>query len=153
MSQIFAQVMKQLNVSHYYLSLYHSESQGAHATLKLRLRAYCFETGNDWDEGVHLLLFASREVVQESLGFSPADMVFAHTMQGPLSLLHNKWPSDKEQNLCDYMSNFWFNRACQLVKQNLGKSRQTCSFTATSGLHVGERNLRSPALVRGALHG
>lgn len=40
------------------------------------LRTYCLEFNKDWDEGVHLLLFAAREVVQESLGFSEAKLVF-----------------------------------------------------------------------------
>ena len=29
------------------------------------LRSYCFGMENDWDEGIHLLLFAVRESVQE----------------------------------------------------------------------------------------
>lgn len=71
---------------------------------------------------VHLLLFAAREVVQESLSFSPAELVFAHTGQGPLSLVYDKWLSIwKQQNLCDYVSNFRFklHRACQLARENL----------------------------------
>lgn len=44
--------------------------QHFHQTLKSMLHPYCQETSKDWNEGVHLLLFASREVVQESLGFS-----------------------------------------------------------------------------------
>lgn len=130
MSRIFSQVMKQLGVSHHYASACHPESQGAlepfHATLKSMLHAYCFETGRDWDEGVHLLLFATREVIQESLGFSPADLVFAHTVRGPLSLVYAKWLSDqKQQNLCDYVSNFRFklHRACRLAKQKLSATQ------------------------------
>ncbi len=41
----------------------------------------------DWDEGVPLVLFAVRETVQESLGFSPADLVFGHAVRGPLKVL------------------------------------------------------------------
>ena len=35
------------------------------------IRSYCFDTEKDWDESIHLLLFAVTESVQESLGFSP----------------------------------------------------------------------------------
>lgn len=38
----------------------------------------------DRDEGVHLKMFAIREVVQESLGFSPSELVFSHNVCGPL---------------------------------------------------------------------
>ncbi len=48
------------------------------------LPAYCLEFEKEWDDGVHLLLFAAQEVVQESTGFSPADLVFAHNVQWSL---------------------------------------------------------------------
>lgn len=35
-------------------------------------------------------MFATRETVQESLGFSPAELVFGHTMRGPLKLLSDQ---------------------------------------------------------------
>ncbi len=38
----------------------------------------------DWDEGIPLVLFAVRESMQESLRFSPAEMVFVHTVRGPV---------------------------------------------------------------------
>ncbi len=37
------------------------------------LRKYCMDTGKDWDEGTPLVLFAVREGVQDSAGFSPAE--------------------------------------------------------------------------------
>lgn len=138
MSRVFAQVMKQLNIAHCCSSAYHPESQGAierfHQTLKSMLRAYCLEFNKDWDEGVHLLLFAIREVVQESLGFSPAELVFAHTVRGPLKLLKEKWLNEKNkpENLIDYVCNFRFrlHRACELAKTNMSaaQSRMKCWF-------------------------
>lgn len=41
-------------------------------------------TVKDWDDGIPLLMFAAREAVQESLGFSPAQLVFGHEVRGPL---------------------------------------------------------------------
>ena len=74
MSGIFQQVMHELGIKQNRSSAYHPESQGAlerfHQTLKNMIRSYCFDTEKDWDEGIHLLLFAVRESVQESLGFS-----------------------------------------------------------------------------------
>lgn len=48
------------------------------------------EFEKDWDEGVHMEQFAIRVVVQESLGFSPSELVFAHNIRGPLKLLQEK---------------------------------------------------------------
>ena len=75
---IFQQVMHELGITQYKLSPYHPESQGVlerfHQTLKNMIRSYCFDTEKEWDEGIHLLLFA----VRESLGFSPFELVFSH---------------------------------------------------------------------------
>ena len=46
------------------------------------IRSYCFYTEKYPDEGLHLLLFAIRESEQESLGFTPFELVF---------LLHYLW--------------------------------------------------------------
>lgn len=48
------------------------------------LKKYCWETGNEWDEGVPFVLFAVCEIPQESLRFSPAELVFGHSVRGPL---------------------------------------------------------------------
>ncbi len=80
----------------------------------------------EWDDGVHLLLFAAREVVQESTGFSPADLVFAHNVRGPLKLLRENWLNEsKPQNLLDYVSYFRYklHRACELATQNLSAAQ------------------------------
>ncbi|KAK7909313.1 hypothetical protein WMY93_013997 [Mugilogobius chulae] len=137
MSRVFAQVAKELNITHCFSSAYHPESQGAlerfHQTLKSMLRAYCLEFEKEWDDGIHLLLFAAREMVQESTGFSPADLVFAHSVRGPLQLLQEKWLGDPEpQNVLDYVSSFRsrLHRACELAKQNLtaAQSDMKCWF-------------------------
>ena len=74
--------MFQLGIKQLKSTAYHPESQGAleqfHQTLKNMLQAYCAKNDKDWDEGVHLVLFAAKEAVQESLGFSPFQLVFGH---------------------------------------------------------------------------
>ena len=94
MSGVFQQVMHELEIKQYRLSAYHPESQDAlerfHQTLKNMMRSYCFDTEQGWDESIHLLLFAVRESVQESFGFSPFELVFSHTVRGPLKLLKEK---------------------------------------------------------------
>uniref|UniRef100_A0A674N472 Gypsy retrotransposon integrase-like protein 1 n=1 Tax=Takifugu rubripes TaxID=31033 RepID=A0A674N472_TAKRU len=75
MSRVFAQVLKSLGIKHITSSPYHPESQGAlerfHQTMKTMLKKCCFESQKDWDDAVPFVLFAAREAVQESLGFSP----------------------------------------------------------------------------------
>ena len=131
MSGIFQQVMHELGIKQYRSSAYHPESQGAlerfHQTLKNMIRSYCFDTEKDWDEGIHLLLFAVRESVQESLGFSPFELVFGHSVRGPLKLLKEKFLSNDETplNLLQYVSDFRNRlfRACEVARSNLKTSQ------------------------------
>ena len=123
--------MDELAIKQYRSSAYHPDSQGAferfHQTLKNMIRSYCFDTNRDWDVGVHLLLFAVRESAQESLGFSPSELVFGHTVRGPLKLFKEKLLShdDVSLNLLQYVSDFRtkLSNACEMTKANL-KSAQ-----------------------------
>lgn len=129
MSRVFAQVVGQLNIIHCFSSAYHPESPGTlerfHQTLKSMLRAYCLENEKEWDDGVHLL-FAAREAVQESTCFSPADLVFAHNVRGPLRLLRENWLNESQpKNLLDYVSSFRYklHHACELATQHLSAAQ------------------------------
>ena len=130
-SGLFQQVMYELGIKQYTSSAYHPESQGAlerfHQTLKNMIRMYCFDTQKDWDEGIHLLLFAARDSFQESLGFSPFELVFGHSVRGPLKLMKEKLLADDPDslNLLQYVSDFRtkLTQACQMAQENL-KSAQ-----------------------------
>ncbi|XP_073807553.1 uncharacterized protein [Danio rerio] len=128
MSNVFNEVLRSLSIQHCVSSAYHPESQGAlerfHQTLKSMLRTYCLDTGNDWDEGVALMLFAVRETVQESLGFSPAELVFGHTVRGPLKVLKEQLldsESSSKTNVTQYVSRFRerLRNACSMAQQTL----------------------------------
>ena len=148
MSGIFQQVMHELGIKQYRSSAYHPESQGAlerfHQTLKNMIRSYCFDTEKDWDEGIHLLLFAVRESVQESLGFSPFELVFGHPVRGPLKLSKEKFLSNDETplNLLQYVSDFRnrLSRACEVARSNLKKSQG--KMKAIYDNHVIDRKIK-----------
>ena len=108
------------------------------------IRSYCFDTEKDWDEGIHLLLFAVRESVQESLGFSPFELVFGHSVRGPLKLLKEKFLSNDETplNLLHYVSDFRnkLSRACEVARSNLKTSQG--KMKARYDNHVIDRNFK-----------
>ncbi len=61
----------------------------------------------DWEEGLPWLLLAAREVVQESTGFSPNDLIFGHKVRGLLAVLQNSVKSsDSPKNLLSYVDGF-----------------------------------------------
>lgn len=130
-SGLFKEVLNQLHVKHRVSSAYHAQSQGAlerfHCTLKSLLRAYCVELNKDWEEGLPWLLLAAREVTQESMGFSPNDLVFAHKVRGPLSVLKEGVEQvEPPVNLIDYVHGFRRKLllAWKLSKENLSKAQE-----------------------------
>ncbi len=94
------------------------------------LRKYCMDTGKDWDEGTPLVLFAVREGVQDSLGFSLADLVFGHSVRGPLKMLKEDMLSMEtsvKTNVLDYISKFrkQLHQACSAAKETLMNAQFT----------------------------
>lgn len=123
-------MLKQLHIKHNKATAYHAQSQGAlerfHQTLKSLLRAYCTELAGDWEDGLPWMLLAAREVVQESTGFSPNELVFGHKVRGPLAVLQDGClPEDPPQNLIDYINGFRLRlyRAGELARQKLQRSQ------------------------------
>ncbi len=65
------------------------------------------EMEGDWEEGLPWLTLSAREVCQESTGFSPNDLVFGHTVRGPLAVLRDNWTeSTPPKNLISYVNDF-----------------------------------------------
>ncbi|KAL0170804.1 hypothetical protein M9458_035400, partial [Cirrhinus mrigala] len=60
-------------------------------TLKNMLRKFVADTGRDWDKWLPFVLFAYREVPQDSAGFSPFELLYGWQVQGPLDLLKRSW--------------------------------------------------------------
>ena len=52
----------------------------------------------DWDEYLPFLLFAYREVPQESTGFSPFESLFGRRVRGPLDVLREYWTDEKPED-------------------------------------------------------
>ena len=130
MAHAFQQVMNQLGIKQYKSSAYHPESQGAlerfHQTLKTMKRMYCTENSRDWDEGVHLLLFAVRESVQESLGFSPFASVWSRSARTSIIVKREWLDEDPEKiSVLKYVATFKDRlfRAGQTAKRNLQESQ------------------------------
>lgn len=72
-------------------------------------------------------MFAVRESVQESLGFSTHELVFAHTVRGPLKLLKEQLTnkSSPAVPILDYVSSFRerLQKACDVAKVHLATAQ------------------------------
>ena len=78
--------------------VYHPMCNGlierVHTTLKQMLRRMCAERPKDWDRYLPALLFAIREVPQESLGFSPFELLYGLNVRGPMAILKELWSEE-----------------------------------------------------------
>ena len=60
------------------------------------LTRMCAERQKDWDKYIDPLLFAYREDQQESLGFSPFELIYRWPVRGPMHVLRELWTKDIE---------------------------------------------------------
>lgn len=129
-SGVFEEALRQLNIKHNISTSYHPQSQVAlerfHQSLKSLLRAYCTEMNRDWEEGLPWLMLAARKVTQDSTGFSPNEVVFGHTIRGPLAVLRDGWvPTEPSKKLTEYVDGFRRRlfEAVKLAKGNLEQAQ------------------------------
>ncbi|XP_071510123.1 uncharacterized protein [Diadema antillarum] len=114
-SQFTFEVMKQvsnlLSVRQITTSPYHPAANGLverfNGTLKQMLKRMCSERPVDWDRYVEPLLFAIRESPQDSLGFSPFELLYGRKVRGPMTILRELWTGNIEtgetKTTCQYM--------------------------------------------------
>ena len=60
-------------------------------TLKAMLKKLCAEQPRQWHRFINALLFAYREVPQESTGFSPFELLYGRTVRGPVHIIKELW--------------------------------------------------------------
>ncbi len=87
------------------------------------------ETDEDWDEGLPLVLFAVRETIQESLGFSQAELVLGHQVIGPLKVLKERILApnpNTHTSVLDYVSKFRdrLHTAWSLARKSLANAQK-----------------------------
>lgn len=92
--RVFKDFVNQLGLAHSVSSPYHPESQGvlerSHRTLKATLTKLGLENSSSWDEDLPYVLFCMRDTPSSSTGFSPFELVFGHTVRGPLCLMRER---------------------------------------------------------------
>ena len=98
-----------------------------YVTLTQMLRKMCSERPKDWDKYLPALLFAIREVPQESLVFSPFELLYGRNFRGPMVILRELWSDEvnDEQVLSTYQYVIGLRerleQTCNLARENLEK--------------------------------
>ena len=98
LSGVMKEVSRLLSLNQLVTTPYHPMCNGLverfNGTLKIMLRRMCAERPKDWDRYLPALLFAYREVPQESLGFSPFELLYGRTVRGPMRILKEIWTKE-----------------------------------------------------------
>lgn len=126
-SGLFQEVMHELGIKQVMSSAYNPQSQGAieryNQTLKTVVKTYTVNCLGDWDVAMPFLLFAIRDSVNESIGFSPFELVYGHEVRGPLKMAKEKSLEPKEAGeVLQYVAEFKdrLKTACELARDELG---------------------------------
>ncbi|KAL2089275.1 hypothetical protein ACEWY4_013963 [Coilia grayii] len=130
-SGVFQEVVSELGIKQIMSSAYHPQSQGAlercHQTLKTMIRTYCASCAGDWDVAIPFLLFAIRDAVNDSTGFSPFELVYGHEVRGPVKLMQEKFLEPRGQcSLLQYVAVFKdrLRAACEVARANLEGAKE-----------------------------
>ena len=97
-SDIMKEVGRLLSIKQLTTTPYHPSCNGLverfYGTLKSMLRKLSEEKPRQWDRYIPSLLFAYRESIQESTGFSPFHLLYGRQIRGPLSILKELWTNN-----------------------------------------------------------
>ena len=132
MSGVMTEVNRLLSIKGLATTPYHAMCNGLverfNGTLKSMLRKLCQEQPRLWDRYLPALLFAYREVPQESLGFSPFELLYGRKVRGPMSVLRQLWTDEEAeeevQTTAEYVVELRnrLEETCALARDNLRAS-------------------------------
>ena len=81
---------------HPYHPMCNGMTEKFNGTLKTTLKRLCSEQPRQWHRYINPLLFAYREVAQESTGFSPFELLYGRAVRGPMFILKELWTKEVE---------------------------------------------------------
>ena len=91
------------------------------------LRKVLLTEKRSWDKLLPLVMFAYREIPQESTGFSPFELVYGRDIRGPLDVLREQWiTSEQEPNdIATYVTQLHdrMQKAKEIVQEHLQKAQ------------------------------
>jgi len=98
-SDLMKEICRLLSIKQLITSPYHPQCNGLvekfNGTLKMMLKKMTSERPRDWDRYIPAALFAYREAPQESLGFSPFELLYGRTLRGPMAILKELWTEEE----------------------------------------------------------
>ena len=91
-SDLMCKIHRILSIRAIFTSPHHAACNGTvermNGVLKSMLKKVCVDNPTDWDRYIPAVLFAYREIPNDSLKFSPFELLYGRNVRGPLSILH-----------------------------------------------------------------
>ena len=128
-SELMKEICRLLSIRQLMTTPYHPQCNGLverfNGTLKNMLKRLAADQPRQWDRFINAALFAYREAPQESLGFSPFELLFGRALRGPMTLLRELWTKEQldedvkttYQYVCDLRDKL--ERTVKLAQENL----------------------------------
>ena len=97
-------------------------------TLKQMIKRLAIEQPKKWDTFIPAVLFAYREAPQDSLGFSPFEMLYGKTIKGPMQVLRQSWTDEdvpeERKTTAEYVIDLRnkIEETCKIARENLKKA-------------------------------
>jgi hypothetical protein len=134
MSECMCEVSRLLSIRRLTTTPYHPMCNGLvekyNGTLKLMLKRLCCEQPKQWHRFINALLFAYREIPQESTGFAPFELLYGRTIRGPMHILKQLWTAESDEpevrNSYQYVFELQerIEQTLEIAKTELQKSQQ-----------------------------
>lgn len=132
-SELMREVNRLVSVKQLTTTPYHPICNGLverwNATLKQILKRLCSEEPAEWDRYLPAVLFAYRSATQESLGFSPFELLFGRTVRGPMEILRTLWTkqcdSPEVKSCYKYVTDLKqrLQNTCKIAHEELSKAQ------------------------------
>ena len=132
-SNLMTEISRLLSINQITTTPYHAMANGLverfNGTLKQMLKKMCMDAPLEWDRYLPAVLFAYREVPQDSTKFSPFEMLYGRSVRGPMEILKQVWtddvPDEETRNTYQYVLELRERLAqtCQLAHEELRKAK------------------------------
>ena len=130
--RIMQEVYKLLAIKGLTTTPYHAQCNGLverfNGTLKSMLKKLCMEEPTMWRRYLPAVLFAYREVPQESTGFSPFELLYGRSVRGPMAILREIWTKEKKKDEPQTAAAYVLDlrnriaQTCEIAQRNLAKA-------------------------------
>ena len=131
-SDLMKEVSRLISLKRLTTTPYHPMCNGLverfNGSLKMMLKRLCSERPHDWHKYLNPLLFAYRDAPQESLGYTPFELIYGHNVRGPMTILRELWTKEVDdpevkttyQYVLDLKDRI--QSTCEIARSNLEKA-------------------------------